>query len=112
MSTTRIQQIELLASSAFQSQVTSCLLFAAINVLNEPANTGNHVNRLAWAKAIFKDPRSEAAKNLTYLLTNATVAANAGNPIGASGTPFVDSDIDFTVASLFDQLANNFAADG
>lgn len=107
---TRIEQINLLTDPLFQQQVGGAFLFAAISVLNENADTQNHANRLKYASAVFADPRGEALRNLTYLLTNATIAATAGNPAGASGTPFPDSDIDFTVGSLWDQLSNNFAA--
>jgi hypothetical protein len=106
---TRIQQFQVLQNPAFQQQLASCLLFAAINVLAEDAGTANHVNRVKWANAIVLSPLGQAATVLNYTMTNPTIAAAAGNAPGPSGTPFADSDIDFVVASLFDKFATQFA---
>ncbi len=102
---TRIQQIEILSNSAFQNQVAGSLLAAALNVLNEAAGTPNHANRVLWAKQILQQPQGQAGFMLTSLLGNPTIQSEAGNAAGLSGTPFSDSDIDYVVASLFDQFA-------
>lgn len=106
---TRIQQIQLLQNTAFQDQLASCLLFAGINILNEDASATNHAARLAWARQILDQPRGQAARIINYTMTNPTLSAGAGNPVGQSGTPFLDSDIDFVVAGLFDTFATQFA---
>ena len=105
---TRIQQIQLIQSAAFQQQVAGSLIAAAINVQNEAASTANHTARLAYANAIMLNPTAQAATIMTQMLSNATIAGEAGNTAGASGTPVADSDVDYVIASLFNQFASQF----
>lgn len=87
------------------------LLAAAINVLNEAADFQNHANRIRYAAAVLENPTLASANILSYVLTNVTIAGQAGDQPGPSGTPFLDGDIDFVMASLFDQFANKFAGE-
>jgi hypothetical protein len=106
---TRAQQAQLLRNQTFQDQVQGALLAAAFNVINESADTPNHANRLLWANAIYTNPVEQMKFFLPGMLTNPTVAAEAGAPNGDSGTPVTDSDVDYVVASLFDTYSNQYA---
>ncbi len=86
------------------------LLAAAANILNEGTGVANHANRLAWANAIYVNPSAQTQFFLPGVLTNSTIAGEAGNTAGASGTPCSDSDIDYVVASLWNNYANQYAA--
>jgi hypothetical protein len=102
---TRIEQIKLLGSTEYTQQVAGSLLSAAFNVLSEDAATPNHSERIAYAQQILSNPVVQAGAMLVRTLSNPTIAAAAGNPVSESGTPFSDADIDFVVASLFNQMA-------
>ncbi len=110
MASTRAQQAQLLGNPTFIQQVEGSLLAAAAQILNEAASTANHANRLLWANAIYTSPQTQTQFFLPGMLTNATIAGEAGNAAGASGTPCADSDVDYVVASLFNIYANQFAA--
>ena len=111
MAATRLQQYQLLTNSTFAEQVAGSLLAAAFSVVNEAASTTDHANRLAYANSILVsgNPLGQATLMLPMMLTNATIAGEAGNANGASGTPVADSDVDFVVASLFTQFADAYA---
>lgn len=106
---TRLQQTQLILSSTFIEQLAGSLLAAAAQIINEASSTPNHANRLAYARAIFSAPLPNAQFMAPGVLTNATVAGEAGNANGPSGTPISDNDLDFVVASLFDLYANQYA---
>jgi hypothetical protein len=106
---TRAQQAQLLRNQNFQDQVEGALLAAAFNVINESPDAPNHRNRLAWANAIYTNPTAQMKFFLPGMLTNPTVAAEAGKAAGDSGSPVTDSDVDYVVASLFDIYANQYA---
>lgn len=108
---TRAQQAQILRNDLVLDQLAGALIAAAVNVVNEGPTTPNHANRVYWANVILSNPRNAAAIMAPGLLTNPTIASQAGNTAGASGTPFSDSDIDYVVASLFDAYANRAAAE-
>jgi hypothetical protein len=110
MASTRAQQAQVIRNSAVLDQLAGSLMAAAYNVLNEATTTANHVNRTIFANAIMVNPLGQASFFVAGLMTNATLQGEAGNAPGASGTPFADSDIDFAVASLFNQYANQYVA--
>src|SRR3954453_18165830 len=97
--TTRAQQAQLLRNTVFLDQLAGALLAASANILNEAPATANHANRRAWANAVFLNPSAQAAFFAPGMLSNATIAANAGNAPGDSGTPISDNDVDYVVAS-------------
>jgi hypothetical protein len=110
MASTRAQQAEILRNPSYLDQLAGSLLAAAVNVINEATTTTDHANRLAFARAIIGNPQAQAAFMAPGTMSNATLAGEAGNAAGASGTPFTDSDVDFVVASLFNIYADQFAA--
>lgn len=110
MASTRAQQAQLLKNSVFVDQVTGALIAAATNVLNEDPATANHQNRVAWANAIYLSPAQHVNTLLPGLLSNATLAGEAGGAVGTSGTPVPDADMDFVIASLFNAYATQYAA--
>lgn len=107
---TRAQQAQLLSNETFVQQVMGSLLAAAANIINEATSTPNHVNRLLWANAIYVNPALQTTFFLPGMLTNPTVAGEAGNTPGPSGTSVSDSDCDFVVASLWNTYSNQYAA--
>lgn len=107
---TRLQQAQLIASTTFVQQLTGSLLAAAAQIVNESSSTTDHVNRLAYARAIIANPSVQAQFFAPGILTNSTIAGEAGNSNGASGTPVPDADLDFVVASIFNIYADQYAA--
>jgi hypothetical protein len=107
---TRAQQAKILRDPTVLDQLAGVLLNAAFNVVNEATGTPNHANRIIFANLIFTNCQQAALVVAPGLMTNATIAGQAGNAAGASGTPFSDSDVEFVVASLFDVYANQAAA--
>ena len=86
------------------------MLAAATAVINEAASTPNHTNRLLYANAILVNPLSQAQFLMPGMLTNATLSSMAGGATTASGTCWNDSDVDFVVSSLWNEYANQYAA--
>lgn len=91
-------------------QVCGSLVAAATSVVNEASSTADHARRVSYAQAILSDPLPLAKAIGPGLLTNPTIAAAAGGTAGPSGTPIIDSDLDFVVSSLFDIYADFFVA--
>lgn len=87
-------------TAGFVQRVEIALVTAAVNVMAEPENTLNHSFRRNYAVQILNDPAVQAAKIAVGVVTNATIAASA--PTGNAAT---DSDIQFTVNSLFSAYA-------
>ena len=82
---------------ALRKQVAVAVMKAAVDIVNEAANTANHANRLSWAKRVTNKndaPVSEATNMIWKVLENATIQA--------SPTTAVDSDVQFVVNSLVD----------
>jgi hypothetical protein len=67
------------------------------DVLNEPAETENHANRVIWANAVLANPTAEVAKMKTHILLNATIAAA---PESATS-----NDVEFVVSGLINTFA-------
>jgi hypothetical protein len=107
---TRLQQIQLILSSTFIEQLAGSLLASAAQIVHEAANAPDHTNRLAYARSIIGNPIAAAQFMAPGVLLNSTIAGEAGNPNGDSGTPIPDSDLDFVVASIFDIYADQYAS--
>lgn len=107
---TRLQQTQLILSSTFVEQLAGSLLAAAAQIINEAPNAADHTNRLLYARSILAAPIPAAQFMAPGILLNSTVAAEAGNPNGDSGTPISDSDLDFVVASIFNVYADQYAS--
>lgn len=61
------------ANHVFRKQLAGALHSIAVDLLNEPATSGD---TLTWARNVRADPAGEAAKWVWMMLTNATFAAN------------------------------------
>jgi hypothetical protein len=86
-------------------------LNAAAQIVNEASSTADHANRLAFARAVISSPIPIATSMTAAILMNATIAGEAGNvALSGSGTPVLDSDVDFVVASIFNTFADRFVA--
>ena len=107
---TRLQQAQLIQDANFLNQVAGSLVSAASNVVNEASSTANHNRRVSYAEGIFANPLAQARIIAPGLLSNATIAGDAGGAIGASGTPVSDSDLDYVIASLFDIYSSYYVA--
>jgi hypothetical protein len=84
-----------------RKQVAVALHKAAKDVVNESPETGNHGNRLAWARKVTQGvnaPVSESERWIWAVLENATIQASP-----ATAT---DSDVQFVVNSLVNTMAN------
>lgn len=87
----------------FQNRVSYAMTVAAVNVYAESTGTAGHPARLIFAKNVFA-----GNYNLTsacqMVLTNATIAAEA-NVLTTPGFAIPDSDIQFTVNSLWNDFS-------
>jgi hypothetical protein len=93
-------QYTMATTPAFIQRVEIALVTAAINTLTEPENTPDHSFRRAYAASILANPALQAAVMAMGVATNATIAVAA--PTGASA---LDSDIQFTVNSMFNSYS-------
>jgi len=90
------------ASGQFQSRVEYCLKKAAVAVMAEDAGTTNHADRVTYATSVLEGGASvaEAAK---AVVTNSTLTASGDSD--ATDMGITDSDLEFTVNSMFNALA-------
>ena|ERR1700680_2916270 len=90
-------------NSGFQGRCLYALMVAAVNVVAEANNTASHQTRVNYARTVLGGGANILQVALA-VLTNSTIAAEAV----AATTPdyaIPDSDIQFTVNSLFNALA-------
>jgi len=81
-------------------QVAVAVKKAAYDVTNEDPGTGNHAERLQWARNVHltsDGPQTWAKKMIWRVLDNATIAA--------APTTATDADVQFTVNALVDEFA-------
>jgi hypothetical protein len=90
------------AGGSLFHRFTGGCIKSAWDVMNEAANTANHVNRIALAKKMLLAPDDIAKKYYLYFLSNASIQT--------SGDAATDNDILFIVASFMDVIANAEAA--
>ena len=90
------------ASGQFKSRVEYCLKKAAVAVMAEDAGTASHADRVTYATKVLEGTGSvgEAAK---AAVTNATLTASGDSDAADMGIS--DSDLEFTVNSMFNALA-------
>lgn len=106
MSSTRIQQYQLLGNSQYQQQVAGSLMAAAFAAVREPASTAGHDQRVKLARSILADPMAQVRNCLAWTLKDPAILDKAGAEVDEiSGTPFEDSEVDTVVSGLFDHLA-------
>jgi hypothetical protein len=84
--------------TVFISRVQHAMLKAAINVQAEASNTTNHTNRSGYAHAVLNDPNRYGPLFAQGVVTNASITDTS-----------TDSDIEFTVNSLWDAYAGVLA---
>jgi hypothetical protein len=89
-------------SSLFQSRVEYCLKKAAIAVMAEDAATGNHAERVAYAKKVIDGTASVGEVSLA-VVTNSTLTGNGNSSAADMGVS--DGDLEFTVNSMFNAFA-------
>ncbi len=77
-------------------RVRAACIIAAEAIRTEAANTPNHVNRLAWAKAVFQNPAAEAIPMLWAVLGqhNALTMAQVIGATDAALKTAVNNEID------------------
>jgi hypothetical protein len=82
--------------SGFQVQVRIAMVTAALAVMAEDPATASHAARVTLAEKILSDPMGMTSRIALAAVTNGAIAAQA-----AAQTPSPDSDIQFTVNSIF-----------
>jgi len=112
MTSTRIQQAQLVLSVPFQQQIMGSLLaLCSYIITTEPPTATNHVNRLAYANAVLLNPLSYAAFMAPGMMSQSAIVADAAsNTAGTSGTVVPDADCDAAITVLFNFYANQFVA--
>ena len=89
----------------FQSRCYYAITVAAANVASEASSTAGHSIRIAYAQQVLNGNASAIAI-ARAVLTNATIAAEADvTQTSNAGYSIPDSDISFTVTSIFNALA-------
>lgn len=83
----------------FINKLQVAIWVAATAVNNEAANTANHAARIIWAKKALKKESDPDEMRIV------AIRASANDTIGAAGTLATDSDIQFVVNGLIDDLA-------
>lgn len=96
--------VQAINDAGFQARCQLRYIVAAIAVTAESAGTANHVERLAFAGALFSG-------QVSLVLLAETIIANATNRTNCLANPqqvggnILDSDIDFQVNSVFTGIA-------
>lgn len=86
-------------NGTFQRRLQMAIWIAAVDVLNEVDTTPNHASRLTWAKRSLKGPQD------TDVIRRVSIRCSANSAIGIAGEAATDSDIQYVVNSLVDELA-------
>jgi len=92
------------ADTAFQQRCFAALEQAAVNVAAESAQTANHFARAQFAEKVING-QVNMLEVAEAVLTNASIAAEATVASLPGCTAVPDSDIEFAVSSLFNDLA-------
>ena len=87
---TYAELLTLKGDQALLNKVRVAVWIAAYNIVGEPVNTANHVNRLIWAKKVFTDETSAANAMLVPVLA-ANKAATVAQINGATDTAVQDA---------------------
>lgn len=94
-----IQQFQRALETEFQRRVMVAAAVAAQNISSEASNTPNHANRVGLARSVAASPDVPGPYAFPFALA---VAVNA-----AINDQSSDSDIQFTVNSVWDALAGS-----
>lgn len=93
------ERYALTENGTFRHKLQMAIWIAAVDVTNEPGSTPNHAQRLVWAKRSLRGPIDTAD------MLKVAIRASANATIGEAGTNASDSDIQFVVNGLVDELA-------
>ena len=94
-------------SEDFRRRVEIALLNAVKDVMAENPTITNHGERVVYAKKVISDPTNETLKAIKLVITNTSISSSSSldKNLGRYTTTATDSDIQFTVNSLFNALA-------
>lgn len=107
----RLDQNKLASSPEFAGIVRAALVSAAIAIRQESPTTPNHENRLVLCNTVFAEmgnPQSELIKTFQWLAAmNPTIRAKAVVAGSVVADNIADADVDFVVASHWDNIAGS-----
>lgn len=89
-----LDQAQTARNSIFTWRVTQALVKACIAVAAEDPATPNHANRIEYSKEVLNDPERAGQVVAMGVVTNTSIDASS-----------LDSDIEWTVNSMFDAYA-------
>ena len=90
-------------STGLLPRVEAACLIAARDILNEPGNTANHANRVAWADAALQDPAPAARQIMLDVALNPTVQGSFDPAAQDQGVD--DGAVQFIVNSAVNSYA-------
>lgn len=94
-----LDRYQLTENGQFRNKLQMAVWIAALDVINESAGTPNHAARLIWATKMLKGSMD------TDVVRKVAIRASANATIGAAGVGALDSDIQFVINGLVDELA-------
>lgn len=80
------------ASSPLRTRMIAATLQSAYNITTEPADAPNHVERVAWAKAVFAEPMAKGMQVFFATISHHVILAAC-----ASMSPLTDDQIQTAV---------------
>lgn len=89
-----VDQINLAMTPHFIVRVQGAMVKSALAVASEDPATAGHGTRVAWATQVLRDPAHYAARMAYGVAVNPVITAESS-----------DSDIEFTVNSVWDAYA-------
>lgn len=89
----------------FVRRVRVALVTAAKNVMAEDNTTKDHATRVIYAKKVIDNPDVQTRLAVHSIVTNVAIDSTLDKLAGRYQTSASDSDIQFTVDSLFNALA-------
>lgn len=90
----------------FRRRVQIALLTAAKDVMVEDNTVASHAERVVFAKKVLGDPEAQTSDVVKVVVTNPAIDATENKTgLGRYTTTASDSDIQFTINSLFNALA-------
>lgn len=100
-----IDSSRLADNDSFKRRIEIAMLTACKDVSAEDAQTPNHANRLELVKEILVDVDDYVELFTKLTVTNQAIPSVLNKDTGNWETSASDSDIQFTVNSLFDTVA-------
>ena len=94
-----LARYQLTENCTFRNKLQMAVWIAALDVINESSATPNHAARLIWATKMLRGVMD------TDVARKVAIRASANATIGAAGEAALDSDIQFVINGLVDELA-------